>query len=349
MKAKQLVAFATEAFKWAGMPEADACTVADALVEADLRGKETHGITRLASWIKMLTESNMNSCPTTKVVRETPSTAVIDADNAVGVVACARAMNIAIEKASQASLGAVGVRNSTHCGALFYFPMMALPHGMIGFMTSNAAPAVPAYGGTTRCLSTNPHCWVIPAGKELPIVLDMACTVVAGGKIRLAAKKGERIPLDWALDKDGVPTDDPQEAMRDGSYQWLGGAKGYGLAVVADILAGVLTGGGYGLRDFPPFSPLDYGSSIVRQGHFLLAINIRSFMPLEEFTKRMDQLIKDIKASKLARGFTRVYLPGEQGFEKRAQRLELGIPIGAAVWDELQSLRTRLGLKVDLL
>lgn len=348
VSAARLTDFAAEAFVKAGVSLGDARVIAEALVEADLTGKETHGVTRVPSWYKMLSEGNMNPTPSIRVLRETPATALLDADNAVGIIACARAMDMAIEKAGRVSLGAVGVNNSTHCGALAYFPLRAAARGMIGFMTSNAAAVVPPYGSVTRIFATNPHCWAIPAGAESPVVLDMACTTVAGGKLRLADKKGEKIPPGWGLDRNGAPTDDPHEVMSEGFLQWLGGPKGFGLAFVADVLSGVMTGGGYGLRDFPPASMMQYGSVIARQGHFLLAIDVEAFMPANRFKERMDTLIKDVRSCKPAPGFTRVCVPGEQSFEKKARRLKEGIPIDAAVWNELQELRSCLGMMSEL-
>lgn len=340
--AQLLKEFCADALTLVAVPEVDAEIIADSMVEAELRGIDTHGVTRLAGYIRMLREGNMNPRPNIKVVAESPSMVLLDADDAVGNLAAVRAMEMVIKKAKEVTVAVTAVRNSTHCGALAYYTMMAIPHGMIGFMTSDSPPIVPPYGGKTRSISTNPWCFAIPAGEELPVVLDMATTVVAGGKIRLAAKKGERIPMDWALDADGKPTDDPVRALK-GFLQWMGGPKGYGLAVVADILAGVLTGGPFG-RNIPPLLE-PYGSGLVRQGNFLAALNISHFMPLSQFTARVDQLIRDLKSSERIEGVEEILLPGEPEFRKKAQRLESGIPLSTAVWDELENVRAQLGLE----
>ncbi len=343
--AEPLKDFCGEAFTSVGVPEDSAVIIADSLVETELRGVETHGVTRLPGYIRMLQEGKTNPRPNIRVVREGPAMVLLDADDAHGIVAGVRAMEIVIEKAKDVTVAVAGVRNSTHCGALAYFTEMAIEHGMVGFMTVMAPPTVPPYGGKTSVLSTSPWSFAIPAGEELPIVLDMASTVVAGGKLVLAAKKGEKVPLGWALDKDGKPTDDPVKALG-GLFQWIGGPKGYGLAVVAEVLSGVLTGGTFG-QSMPPLV-LPYGSSIFRQGHFQAALNISHFMPISEFTGRIDQLIRELKSSERIEGVEEIFLPGEPEWIKKAQRLKSGIPLSNAVWNDLKSLRTRLRLRHDI-
>jgi len=337
--------FCIEALIHLRAPDGDAAIIADSMVEADLRGVGTHGVLRLPGYARMLREGNMNPQPSIKVIQESNSTAVLDVDNAVGNLAAARAMELAISKARDASIGVITVRNSTHCGALACYTTMAIEKDMIGFMTSNGPPIVPAYGGKTRCFSTNPWSFGIPAGEELPIVLDMATTVAAGGKIRVASIKGEKIPLDWALDKDGVPTDDPVKVMSGGFYQWIGGPKGYGLAVVTDVLAGILSGGGFGQMLAPLKEP--YGSNLIRQGHFVAALNIEAFMPLTEFTGRVDQMIRGLKASERINSMEEIRLPGERGLKMKEERLKSGIPLISQVWDELKNLRKELNISSD--
>ena len=343
--AEPLKDFCTEAFASVGVPDDSASIIADSLVEADLRGVETHGVTRLAGYVRMLREGKMNPRPNIKVVKEGPAMVLLDADNASGIVAGVKAMEITIKKAKEVTVSVAGVRNSTHCGALAYFTEMAIEHGMVGFMTVMAPPTVPPYGGKTPVLSTSPWSFAIPAGQGLPILLDMATTVVAGGKIVLAAKKGEKIPRDWALDQDGMPTDDPGKALK-GFFQWIGGPKGYGLGVVAEVLSGVLVGGPFG-RSMPPFTH-PYGSSQFMQGHFQAALNISHFMPLSEFTSRVDQLIRELKSSERIEGVEEIFLPGEIEWKKKAQRLKSGIPLSSAVWNELKDLRTQLRLRHDI-
>jgi len=341
----QLRDFTTEALTKVDVPREDAAIIADTFVEADLRGVDTHGILRLAPYIKMFSEGNINPHPNFSIVKETPITALIDADDAAGNLASFRAAEIAIEKAKNSGAGIVGVKNSTHNCMLAYYPMMALKHDMIGLMTTNAPPQIPAYGGVTKILSTNPYAAAIPAGGELPVVLDMASTLVALGKVRLSAALGKRIPLEWGLDGNGEPTDDPNELLTgSGFLAWLGGPKGYALAVLANILSGVLTGGSFGPQNFPPYSTAEYGNQLVREGHFIMVFRIDNFMPVDEFKSRMDAMIREIKASEPAKGFNRVLLPGEPEFETKNQRLKTGIPLSHPVWEKLIGVKEKYGL-----
>jgi LDH2 family malate/lactate/ureidoglycolate dehydrogenase len=340
--------FCAEAIEKQGVTPKDAEIVADTMVEADLRGVESHGVIRLAPYVRMISEGNMNPRPRLSLINETPVTAVMDADNGIGNVVCYKAANLAIQKAASSGVSVVGVKNGTHCGALAYYAMMALKHNMISLLTLNGPPLVPAYGGVTRLFSTNPYAAAIPAGNELPVVIDMATTVVAGGKIRLKANSGEKIPLGWALNRFGEPTEDAREALENGFYAWIGGHKGYALALLADILAGVLTGGSFNVATFPPYNNAEYGSQIVRQGCLIIVLKIENFVPIEYFKARMDELIRDIKASELARGFERIYLPGERAFEEKERRLKMGIPISLGLWDNLMAIKKRFNLQTDL-
>jgi len=343
--AHRLRNFAAQALEQAGISHEGAEIVADCMVEADLRGRDTHGVVRLAPYIRMIREGNMNPRPRLSVIRETPVSAIIDADNSVGNLASHAAAEMAIGKAKSAGVGMVGVRNSTHNGELAYYPMMALKHDMISLMTTNAPPQIPAYGGISRVLSTNPFAAAVPAGEELPVVLDMATTLVAGGKVRLSGALGKKIPLGWGFDRNGEPTDDPNAVLKEGGFlAWLGGAKGYSLSVFANILAGVLTGGPFNRKTFGDYSSAEYGSQMVREGHFIMVLNIDNFMPVAEFKSRMDDMIRDFRASEPAKGFERVYLPGEPEFKCKSQRLKTGIPISHTVWKQMIEMKEKLGL-----
>ena len=336
--------FATEALTKVDVPCGDAAIIADTFVEADLRGIDTHGVLRLAPYMKMFSEGNINPRPNLSIVKETPTTALIDADDAAGNVASVRAVEIAIKKARDSGVGVVGVKNSTHNCMLAYYPMLALEHDMISLMTTNAPPQVPAYGGLTKLLSTNPYAAAIPAGEELPVVVDMASTLVALGKVRLSATLGKKIPLGWGLNGNGEPTEDPNAILQGGFLAWLGGAKGYSLAVLANILSGVLTGGSFGPQNFPPYSTAEYGNQLIREGHFIIVLRIDNFMPVDEFKSRMDAMIRETKASEPAKGFSRVLLPGEPEFENKSQRLKTGIPVSHPVWEKLNGVKEKYGL-----
>lgn len=336
--------FATETLAKGGVIRQDAATIADTMVEADLRGIDTHGVIRLAPYIKMIAEGNMNPRPNLSIIKETPVTALIDADDGIGNLVSVKAMEVAIQKTRSSGVGLVGMRNSTHNGMVAYYPMMALEHDMIGLMTSNLPPQIPAYGGLTKVLSTNPYAIAVPAGEERPVVIDMATTVVAGGKVRLSANLGKKIPLGWGLDRHGQPTDDPKEVLEHGFLAWLGGAKGYALAVLANILGGVLTGGPFTSETFGPYSSATYGTQLFREGHFIMVLKIDNFMPIDEFKSRMDTMIREFKASEPAEGFSRVMLPGEPEFEQKEQRLKTGIPLSHMVWERLVEVKEKFGL-----
>ncbi|MFH0914752.1 MAG: Ldh family oxidoreductase [Chloroflexota bacterium] len=273
--------FGTQALTRVGIPEKDAGIIANTLVEAELRGVDTHGLVQLAPFVRMVTEGKVNPRPKLSIVKETPVSAVLDGDDGIGNLVCVRAAELAIKKAQETGVGLAGTRNSTHCGALAYYPMLALKQYLMGFMTVNGPPLIPAYGGITRLLSTNPYSAAIPAGEERPVVLDMAVTVATRGKMRLKARLGEKIPPGWALDRYGQPTDDPKEALDYGFQAWMGEHKGYALAVLSNILSGVLTGCAFSPRTYPPYDmAAEFGSQLIRQGQFILVLCIESVRPL---------------------------------------------------------------------
>jgi LDH2 family malate/lactate/ureidoglycolate dehydrogenase len=329
----------------AGAPAADAETVAEILVEADLRGVESHGSTRVAGYLSMIRLGLLNPRPKVEVLRETGSTAMLEGGNAFGMVVAKRAMELALDKAARAGIACVTARNVTHTGMVGFYPMMAARRGFIGLSCNNGPTILPPFGGTTPTLATNPFSAAFPAGGEEPIVLDMATSVVAGGKLRLAAKKGLPIPESWALDRRGIPTTDPREAIFHGFLQWAGGYKGFGLATVVEALSGVLSGGLFG-RDVPAMKT--FGEEPLVTSAFYMAINPECFMPLEEFRSRVDRLIRHIRSSDKAPGVKQVYVAGEIEFRKRAQRLAEGIPVSAVVHAELRSLAGQYGVPFDL-
>ena len=275
---ERLQRFIEQVFAAAGAPAADAATVAEVLVEADLRGVESHGSTRVAGYLSMIRLGLLNPKPDVRVLRETPTTAMLEGDRAFGIVVAKRAMQLAIDKARGAGLGCVTARNVTHTGLVGFYPMMAARAGFIGLAMNNGPAILPPFGGTTPTYATNPFAAAFPAGRREPIVLDMATSVVAGGKLRLAAKKGGEIPDTWALDRHGKPTTDPVEAIQHGFMQWAGGYKGFGLATVVEVLGGVLSGGLFG-TDVPPMK--DFGREPLVTSAFYLAIDPERFMPIE--------------------------------------------------------------------
>lgn len=332
-------------FAAAGPPERDAATVAEVLVEADLRGVESHGTTRVAGYVSMIRRGLLNPRPKVVVLRDAASTAMLEGDRAFGIVVAKRAMEIAMDKAERAGVACVTARNVTHTGMVGFYPMMAARRGLIGVAMNNGPAILPPFGGITPTYATNPIAAAFPSDREEPIVLDMATSVVAGGKLRLALKKGQPIPGSWALDRHGVPTTDPDEAIFHGFMQWAGGYKGFGMATVVEVLGAVLSGGLFG-SDVPCMK--SFGKEPLVTSAFYLAINPEHFMPLDEFRGRIDRLVRMVKASERARGVDEVFLPGEIEFRNKAERERDGIPLSGVVYAELGGLARELGVPFDL-
>jgi L-2-hydroxycarboxylate dehydrogenase (NAD+) len=343
---EKLTRFVQAAFEKLGVPAADAQVAAETLVAADLRGVDTHGVIRFsphAWYVKWLSDSSMTAKPNIQVISETPSTALLDGDRGMGMVIGHRAMELAIEKAKQCGIGMVGVRNSRHYGMSAQYAMQALAHDMIGIAMTNASrQVVPTFGREAR-FGTNPMCFAVPADKELPFVLDMATTTAAAGKLELAARLEKSIPTGWALDEKAEATDDPRVAQKARRLLPLGGSrdngshKGYGLAILVEILCGVLTGTLTALNaDQDP------------RGHFFGAIRVDAFRPVTEFKRDMDRLIRELKSTPPIQGQNRVYVAGEIEFETAEERAERGIPLLPSVLKGLREVSEQLGMPYNL-
>ena len=317
-------------FERLGVPAADALIVADHLVEADLRGHPSHGVIRVPSYVTACREGRINPRPNIRIVEDHGGQVVMDADNAFGQLAAFRANELAIERGLAHGIAGVALRRSTHCGAMAYYPIRAIPHGLIGWATTNAGINMPPTGGAKKLVGNNPFAMAVPTNREWPMVLDMATSVVAGGKLEVARAKGQSIPLGWALDADGNPTTDPH-AARQGSLLPVGGPKGYGMAVMLDVLAGVLSGGRFGAGLGEPGS-----------GQFFMTIAVERYMPLDQFKSRMDELIDQLHACPTAPGIERVYVPGEIEYAVQTKRQREGIPLEETVLDALDRLDREL-------
>ena len=343
---EKLTRFVQAAFEKLGVPAADAQIAAETLVAADLRGVDTHGVIRFnphAWYVKWLSDGSMTAKPNIRVISETPSTALLDGDRGMGMVIGHRAMELAIEKAKQCGIGMVGVRNSRHYGMSAQYAMQALAHDMIGIAMTNASrQVVPTFGREAR-FGTNPMCFAVPADKELPFVLDMATTTAAAGKLELAARLEKSIPTGWALDEKAEATDDPRVAQKARRLLPLGGSrdngshKGYGLAILVEILCGVLTGTLTALNaDQDP------------RGHFFGAIRVDAFRPVTEFKRDMDRLIRELKSTPPIQGQNRVYVAGEIEFETAEERAERGVPLLPSVLKGLREVSEQLGMPYNL-
>lgn len=327
----------------AGLSDENAWIVADSLVQADLRGIDSHGVARLPIYLKRLKTGVVNAKPEIRVIKERPSVVVIDGDNGMGHVVGVRAMDLCVARAKENGLGAAGVRNTNHFGIAAYYAMKALDSDMIGLAMTNAPSSMAPWGGTKPYFGTNPFAVAVPAGEELPVVLDMSTSIVAKGKIILAARKGEKIGLGWAIDSNGDLTTDAKEALL-GSVLPLGGAKGYGLALIVDILSSILTGALFGSH---VRSLYDEFSEPQGLGNFMMAINVAEFMLVDEFKRRMDEMIKEVKNCSPALNAEQIYLPGEIEFMRKKERTRNGIPLSTEVADDLVNLGRELGISIN--
>jgi LDH2 family malate/lactate/ureidoglycolate dehydrogenase len=321
----------SDIFVGCGLSTGDADVVADSLVQADLRGVSSHGVQRVPGYVAGLRKGSINPRPSLAVVVDEGSRAVVDGDNGMGQVGANRAMGLAVERSREHGIGAVGIRRSMHCGAMAYWALQSVAVDCIGIATTNAGLNMAPTGGRDRIVGNNPIAIAVPTNREWPMVLDMATSVVAGGKLDMAAIRGQKIPYGWATDRDGVPTDDPAVA-RKGLLLPVGGPKGYGLALMLDVLAGVLTGARFGGGLGPDGS-----------GQFFISLKVDGFMPVAEFKQRMDDVIDQIHGSALAEGNTRIFVPGEIEDLTARERTIRGIPLERAIVRDLNGLLAAVG------
>ena len=341
----RLKAFIAEALTRLGLPDADAATVAALMGEADLRGSDGHGVTRLPQYARRIRAGGFNVRPNIRLVRDHISTAVLNGDNGMGHLVMKRAAEIAIEKARTSGIAWVNSQFSNHAGPASLYATMPLAHDMIGlYFAVGNANHLPPWGGLEMLLSTNPIAAAIPAGDEKPIVLDMATTVAAYGKVKTKALRGESMPEGWMIDRRGKPLTDPKRAD-EGMLLPLGGMeagyKGYGLAMVIGLLAGTLGGAAMG-SDVIDFNHDD--DSVTNTGQAIAAINISAFGDVADFKARVDALIRDIRNSSRMPGVDRIFVPGERSHATRTARTRDGIPIAPALMRGLDQLAGELGI-----
>lgn len=333
-----LTAWAAAVLSRAGADGFEAREVAAQLVAADLRRVESHGTSRLEIYVRRLAAGLVATPVRVRILGETPVSAHVDGQNGFGQIVALQATDLAIAKSKASGMAAVAVMNSNHCGALAYFTLRMAAAGLIGFATTNATANMPPPGGRRPYLGTNPFSWAVPAGSEAPFVVDMATSQVARGKIQSAAREGlTDIPSGWAVDRDGVPTTDPVAAL-EGMVLPMGGPKGFGLAFMVEVLAGVLSGAAVG-----PELPRMYESFSETQqvGHFFLAFRPDLFMPEERFRSRMDRLMREIRAVPPAPGVARVMLPGDPEREAEQENHRRGVPVAPGTIAEFRMLAER--------
>lgn len=324
-----------------GVPGDQAEIVATSLVEADLRGVASHGVNLVALYVSRIRDGSMRARTEIRVLADDGSTLQLDGGLGPGQVAGLHAIDQATERALRHGVGAVSVQESTHLGALGYYTLRAAERGVFAMAFQNGPTIVPPFGSITPLFSTNPFSYAIPAGDEAPVVLDIATTAVAGNKLVLARKRGEAIPEGWASDEHGRPTTDPQRASLE-RLQWFGGHKGFGIAFLVEILAGVLSNSSFGRseRSASPF----VGKARVAKGYLFLTLDVGRFLPLPEFRKRVDELVRDMRSCEPAPGVDRVYAPGEIEHLHRLESLREGVPVAPGVIAELEGFGRDFGL-----
>ena len=340
VEASGLRKFAARLLNETGVQKTDAESIAEVLVEADLRGVDSHGVTRLAGYIQLMETERVNPRPDIRCLKDSGTTLLFDGDRGVGIPAARHAMDTVIKRAEEGGMACASLRNISHTGMIGWYTMRAARRGMIGIAMNNGPCMVPPFGGKDPFLATNPISIAAP-GSSQPVVLDMATTVVAAGKIRLAEKRGGTIPDSWALDREGVPTTDPTEAIQRGFFQWTGGYKGFGLALMVEIMTGVLSGGLFG-QDVPGM--VEFGRDPLVSHGFYAAIKIDRFMPLSNFHKRVDELVAQAHGSRRSVSENPVLVAGEKESLCRLERLEKGIPLSRNVFTELENLGKSRGI-----
>ena len=345
--------YTTTLFEKMGCPPADAEVVADVLIAAELRGIPSHGLMRVKDYFQMVMAGRINTNPKVRIAYETPSTATVDGDNALGPIAAKFAMQVAIEKAKIAGTGWVATKNSNHYGIAGYYSLMAVEHDMAGIAMTNANPLVAPTYSTSKMLGTNPIAVAIPTGNQPTFIADFATTPIARGKLAIMGKKGEKAPLGLVQDAQGNPTDDPDTLLRGGAILPLGGDpvhashKGYCMTSLVDIFSAVFGGANFG-PFVPPqvaYLPLLEKSVGEGLGHFFGAMRVDAFRPVEEFKTSMDQWIETFRSAQSAEGQPKVIIPGDPERQKEEKHRREGIAIIPQVLTELNEVAEKLGEK----
>ncbi len=346
--------FMVDVFKEAGVPEEDARICADVLITADKRGIDSHGIGRLKPVYYDRIKAGIQSSKTNiEIIKDSPTTAVIDGHNGMGMVISKKSMALAIEKAKKMGLGMVTVRNSTHYGIAGYYVLMAIEAGMIGISGTNARPSIAPTFGVENMLGTNPLTYGLPSDEEFPFVLDCATSIAQRGKIEVYERAGKNIPPGWVIGQEGKTRTDSHQILQDlkmgkaalvplgGIGEETAGYKGYGYAAVVEILSAALQNGKY----LKMLSGVEDGQSVpINLGHFFIAINISAFTELESFKKITGEILRNLRASKKIPGAERIYTAGEKEHLAWLDRKDKGAPIDQNLQQQILTLKKELGL-----
>ena len=337
----QLQQFITLAMTKLGLPESDAATVGRMMAEAELQGSDGHGVIRLLPYARRIRAGGLNLKPNIQIVQERPGMALLDGDNGMGHLVMEKAAQLAIEKAQVCGIGWVGSRLSNHAGPASLYARMPMAHNMIGlYFAVGNANHLPPWGGLDMLLSTNPIAVAVPAGEEPPVVLDMATTVAAYGKVKAKAQKGEMMPEGWMIDRSGAPLLDPKRAD-EGFLMPIGGYKGYGLSLIVGLLAGTLNGAAMG-KAVIDFNKDDV--STTNTGQAVMAIDLSAWGDVAAFKARVDTLVRELRASEKMPGVERIWLPGEQSHAKREAHLRDGMALPVALLKQLDAFALDMGM-----
>ncbi len=338
--APALRAFSINAFEASGLSRMHSGWVSDTLIQSELRDVASHGIVRLPFYCQRLLDKGSNPNPEVRIITQKPSMLLIDGDNGLGQIVSIKAMEMVMERAKSQGVCFAGVRNSCHFGMAAYYPMMALKEKMIGMAGSNTATVMAPWGGGKSAIGNNPLSIAVPTGKPYPLVLDISMSVVSGGKVRLEAVKGTKIPLGWILDDQGRPTENPGDMFPNGTLLPLG-HKGFGLAIMIEILSGVLTQSAI-LKEINLW--FDKTADPVNLGHFFMAFDIRAFLSIDAFEKRVGQLIDELKSSPPMEGSAGIFMPGELEHLKEQEYRQNGIPVSFEVIKTLDAFAQKVGI-----
>ena len=341
---EDLSGFSIQLLTHHGMSHEHAAVMTANLMEADMRGIKTHGHWHLARYCGLMRDGMINATPNLTVPRDSGATLVVDGDRAHGHVAGHFTMQAVIRRARELGTAVGLTRNSMHYGASAHFAIMALEHDMIGYAATNAGPSMFPFGGRDLVMGNNPIAYAIPAGREHPLVLDMAMSMSANSRVSIMGRLGQPVPAGWILDEYGQPTTDASALDRGGAGVSIGGPKGIGLAQVVDALAGVLAGTAFGPDVFRP----DKDGQLGPTGHIFHAIDIAPFMPVQEFKDRMDEQIRLLHEATRVEGVERIFVPGEMEWESFAEANLKGVPLLEVVVNDLNSLAVQVGMQQRL-
>ncbi|HVK90357.1 MAG TPA: Ldh family oxidoreductase [Mycoplana sp.] len=334
--------FIENALRKVGLPQDDAAKVADLMTEADLTGADAHGVFRLPQYVQRIQAGGINPTPDIRVERTALATALVDGDNGMGHLVMSRAAEAAIAIARETGVAWVGAHHSNHAGPAALYATMPVEHGMIGLYSAVAsANHMAIWGGVEALLGTNPLAVGVPAGEEPPVILDIATTMVSYGTIKNYALQGRSIPEGWMINRaDGAPLTDPKRSG-EGLLLPIGGYKGSGLALILGLLAGTLNGAAFG-RDVVDFNA--DATTVTNTGHFIVAVDVSRFTPLDSFKAEVDRHLRDLRASKKLPGFDEIRIPGEQRMGRYESRLQDGVPLSPELRQRLDALAGELGI-----